>query len=206
MSNCSSGSTSCHFTCPNGGTWYACPNEPYFLGCCSSDPCTSTNTTTPCPDLYPASFDTSLYDAIRPNSCLGGNNSKWYTCSEIETPFLGCCTSNPCTDGCPKSDLRAAAWSGSRGDQYELFVDAPSGKLGGGAIAGIVVGCVAGVAILILAIWFCVRRRQKKNQAPAWGAPVEQRLVEYMYTNPPVSPYPGSSPPFFLTLTTRKKR
>lgn len=201
MSNCSSGSTSCHFTCPSGGTWYACPNEPYFLGCCSSDPCTNTNrggnsTASPCPDLYPASFDTAIFDAIRPNNCLEGNSSKWYTCADIPVPFLGCCTSNPCSDGCPKRDLRAAAWSGSRGDQLQLFEDAPTddGKgLSGGAIAGIVIGCVAGVAILILAIWFFVRRRKKKNQTPAWGAPVEQRLVEYMYPNPPVSPYPGSS-------------
>ena len=210
-SNCTSGSASCHFTCPNGGTWYACPNEPYFLGCCSSDPCTNSNITEPCPDVYAASFDPSIYDSIRPNTCINVTSSNWYTCSDTSPPFIGCCTSNPCSDGCPAGNLRASAWSHSRGDQLELFEDAaPSGGggggggggLSGGAIAGIVVGCVAAVAILVFAVWFFLWRRKKKNRVPAWGAPsVEQRTVEYMYQTP-ASPYPGS----FLSLSLPREK
>lgn len=75
--------------------------------------------------------------------------------------------------------------------------DSEGTSLSGGAIAGIVVGCVAGVAILIFAVWFLLRRR-KKRQAPVEGTPaiaVSQMQSmypeEYLYQNQP-SPYRGS--------------
>lgn len=208
---CSSGSTSCNFTCPSGGTWYVCPDEPYFLGCCSSDPCTSSNTTSPCPDVYAAAFKPSVFNSISPNTCINAPSNKWYTCNHTSPPFLGCCASNPCdqTHGCPKDDILASSWSQSRNDQFALFKDGDDGgesgesgdsegtSLSGGAIAGIVVGCVAGVAILIFAVWFLLRRR-KKRQAPVEGTPaiaVSQMQSmypeEYLYQNQP-SPYRGS--------------
>lgn len=208
--HCSSGSTSCHFTCPSGGTWYVCPDEPYFLGCCSSDPCTNSNTTSPCPDVYPAAFESSVYDSISPNTCINAPNNKWYTCNHTSPPFLGCCASNPCQNsGCPKDDVLASAWSQSRKDQFALFEDGDyggetgdggGGSLSGGAIAGIVIGCVAGVAILIFAVWLLLRRR-KKRQAQTGGTPAiavsqMQNMYpeEYLYQNQ-ASPYRGSSPP-----------
>lgn len=204
--DCSSGSTSCHFTCPSGGTWYVCPDEPYFIGCCSSDPCTNSNTTSPCPDVYAAAFDTSIFNSILPNACINSANDNWHTCNFTSPPFLGCCASNACngTDGCPAGDVLASAWSQSRRDQLELFEDVDDGSgsgggLSGGAIAGIVVGCVAAVAIVLLAAWFLLRRR-KKSQVPAGGTPSvaegePQRMHpgEYGHQNP-ASPYQGSFP------------
>ncbi|KAL4920396.1 hypothetical protein BDW62DRAFT_177404 [Aspergillus aurantiobrunneus] len=212
--DCSSASSSCHFTCPRGGTWYVCPDEPYFVGCCSSDPCTNANTTSPCPDTYAASFDTDLFDSIRPNTCIEGSNSDWYTCNFTSPPFVGCCASNACgqTEGCPDDDVLPAAWSSSRSDQFELFmdedVDSPNGDdgdggLSGGAIAGIVVGAVAGVVILLAALWFVRRRRKAKSvEGPmghmrsSSGVPGEQQNLytgEYGYQyQHPTSPYQDS--------------
>ena len=223
---CSAGSASCNFTCPSGGTWYACPDEPYFLGCCSSDPCTNSNTTSPCPDVYAASFNPSIFDSISPNTCVNSSSNKWYSCNHTSPPFLGCCSSNPCekTHGCPKEDIIASSWSQSRSDQFALFKDGDDGgesgeggdggdsggnSLSGGAIAGIVVGCVAGVAILIFAVWFLSRRR-KKRQAPAEGTPaiaVSQMQSmypeEYLYQSQ-TSPYQGwfLSPFPFASMST----
>ncbi|KAK4862888.1 hypothetical protein LT330_003021 [Penicillium expansum] len=173
-----SNSSSNHFTCPSGGTWYVCPNAPYYLGCCSSDPCTNVdaNSTSPCPDVYPASFNTSIYDDILPNSCIGSANANWYSCNFTDPPFLGCCSSNACTKGCPAEDLLAAAWSSSRRGQFALFQDEGTGVdddegsggeggLSGGAIAGIVVGAVAALVIVGALVWFFMRRRNKKAAA-----------------------------------------
>lgn len=175
-SDCASGSKSCTFTCPAGGTWYVCPDEPYFVGCCSSDPCSNTNSnnTSPCPNIHPASFDTAIYDSFVPNNCIDTTSDNWYTCNSTDVPFIGCCASNACAEstGCPEDDVRAAAWSSSREDQFTLFQDAnpnddnSSGDdgLGGGAIAGIVVGSVAAVVIVIALAWWFLRRRKAQRQ------------------------------------------
>ncbi|KAL4811054.1 hypothetical protein BDV18DRAFT_155665 [Aspergillus unguis] len=183
--DCPNGSENCHFRCPSGGTWYTCPDEPYFVGCCSSDPCTNTqhvkNASNVCPDVYAATFDQSLFDEIRPNSCIGSANTNWYTCNATEPPFLGCCGVNPCKEGkCPKKELLPAAWSSTRGDQFELFDDrgandddvtgSEDGGLSGGAIAGIVVGAVVGVLILLgIGWWIWRKRRDTKGTYTAAG-------------------------------------
>ncbi|KAL4878809.1 hypothetical protein BJY04DRAFT_195117 [Aspergillus karnatakaensis] len=205
---CASGSADCHFTCPSGGTWYVCPDEPYFVGCCSSDPCSNTNTTSPCPNVYPAAFESSIFDQIRPNTCLDSDNSNWFTCNFTSPPFLGCCSSNPCatTDGCPVDDVLPAAWSSSRDDQYQLFLDEGNGDddddddssgLSGGAIAGIVVGAVAAV-VIILAAWWFLRRRRQKSQAQSTaippGEPQRMYTGEYAYQSPNTPYQPSSSP------------
>ncbi|KAJ5703050.1 hypothetical protein N7488_010598 [Penicillium malachiteum] len=172
-------STSNHFSCLSGGSWYACPNEPRFVGCCSSDPCTNVpaNSTTPCPDIYPASFDPSIYSEIAANDCIGAANSNWFTCNFTDPPFLGCCSRNTqCNESmivCPADDLLAAAWSDG---QYALFQDKGTSDddngnsgggdgLSGGAIAGIVVGAVAALVIVGALVWFFMRRRNKKATA-----------------------------------------
>ncbi|KAL3476859.1 hypothetical protein BJX99DRAFT_227043 [Aspergillus californicus] len=208
VSSCGSGSTDCHFLCPSGGTWYVCETAPYFVGCCSSDPCSS-NTDNPCPDVYAASynasaFDGTIFDQIRPNNCLAtsGNSSNWYTCNSTSPPFLGCCSSNPCsqTDGCPADDVIPAAWSSSRSGQYELFLDEGTGDgdesgdggsdgLSAGAIAGIAVGGAAAVVIILAVLFFLRRRRQKATVTPA-----EQQNMfagDWAYHHPS-SPYQDS--------------
>jgi hypothetical protein len=173
-------SSSNHFTCPSDGTWYVCPDAPYFVGCCSSDPCTNVDATStaPCPDLYPASFDTSIYDDILPNSCIDSANADWYVCNFTDPPFLGCCSSAACANetGCPADDLLAAAWSSSSRGQFALFQDegtgddddegnSGGGELSGGAIAGIVVGAVAALVIVGALVWLLMRRRNNKAAA-----------------------------------------
>ncbi|OJJ59791.1 hypothetical protein ASPSYDRAFT_88693 [Aspergillus sydowii CBS 593.65] len=215
-SDCASGSNSCTFTCPAGGTWYVCPSAPYFIGCCSSDPCSNTNSnnTSPCPDVYPATFETDIFERFAPNNCIDVSSENWFTCNFTDPPFVGCCASNPCatTDGCPKDDVRAAAWSSSRTDQFTLFQDVDRDKdededgdgLGGGAIAGIVVGCVAAVVIGLALVWWVLRRRKgKKDRDAAVGGHGRTTSVvegerqgmfngEYMGYQQPQSPYQDS--------------
>ncbi|KAL4874703.1 hypothetical protein BJY04DRAFT_175301 [Aspergillus karnatakaensis] len=187
-----SSSPSCNFTCPAGGTWYTCQDPPYFVGCCSSDPCTnvSPRSTSPCPDggLYPASFNPAIFNSFLPNTCIGEENANWFTCNFTTPPFLGCCLTNPCANGsCPQSDLVQAAWTAEGGgvDQFVLFRDegsssndttgddgddsgGDSGGLSAGAIAGIVVGVVALIAVL-LALWWFLRRKKKAGRAGGGG-------------------------------------
>ncbi|KAL4910830.1 hypothetical protein BDW74DRAFT_141971 [Aspergillus multicolor] len=216
-SDCASGSANCHFTCPSGGTWYVCPEAPFFVGCCSSDPCTNDNTTHPCPDTYAASFDGALFDSIRPNTCIDESNDNWFTCNFTEPRFMGCCSINPCANGtCPHENVLPAAWSGSRGDQYALFLDEDDTEedgggdsgLSGGAIAGIVVGAVAAIVILLGAWWFWRRRKRGVDgkggytaghgRGPSMGEGSENMYgsnagagSEYGYQNP-ASPYQDS--------------
>jgi len=121
-----SSSQSCNFSCPNGGTWFTCPDIPHFIGCCASDPCSNTILQIACPDLHPASFNPDIYGLILPNDCLNNaSNNNWYTCSDTDPPFLGCCRSNPCKEGvCPPTDLIPAAWSNQQ--QQQIFLDAPT--------------------------------------------------------------------------------
>jgi hypothetical protein len=48
----------------------------------------------------------SIQDA-KPYCPVGGN---WYTCTS-GTYFIGCCASDPCHDGCPSGNLRAASYN-----------------------------------------------------------------------------------------------
>ncbi|KAE8344892.1 hypothetical protein BDV24DRAFT_171388 [Aspergillus arachidicola] len=217
-----SNSSSNHFTCPSGGTWYVCPDAPHFVGCCSSDPCTNVdaNNTTPCPNLHPASFDTSIFDKILPNSCIDSANAHWYTCNTTDPPFLGCCSSPACSKtGCPANDLLAAAWSSSRRGQFALFQDEGTGNndnkgsgggggLSGGTIAGIVVGVVAALVIVGALVWFFMRRRNKKAAAMSGHGhtpSVVDAEYQMMYQSP-ASPYHDSefSSPAGTTIGTGK--
>src|ERR1700743_111922 len=97
-------------SCTVGGQWWKCEdvNYPTFIGCCSSNPCSGKM----CPEghLHPMGFGTVTTPVPDyPNhSCPYGG--LWYTCADNTVPFQGCCESNPCNgQGCPASDLRAAA-------------------------------------------------------------------------------------------------
>lgn len=89
-------------SCPSGGDFYACQSSENFVGCCASQACDDG-----CPDgnLEPASFDPSFEGQFHDQQCPTG--SRWYTCSSTQPPFMGCCKSNPCNDGCAEGDLTA---------------------------------------------------------------------------------------------------
>ena len=205
MSN--SNSTSNHFWCPEGGTWYACPEKPHFVGCCSVDPCTNVDedSTSPCPKLSKAAFDPSIYDKFTPNTCIGSANASWYTCKFTNPPFLGCCLSDPCADpkqtGCSDDDLIPAAWSGSSRNQLALFQDEGTDDKSGdgeddlseGAIAGIAVGGVAALVIIGALVWFFIRRKKKKAAAMSrheYTPSAAEGNHQMMYPSP-ASPYQG---------------
>lgn len=61
-------------------------------------------------DIYSAAFNAAAHGQFPDASC--GTGSQFWTCAEGNT-FLGCCKSNPCSQGavCPKSDLEPALLS-----------------------------------------------------------------------------------------------
>lgn len=113
-------------SCPQNVTFYACDFGERFLGCCengsSADICTHG-----CPpeDLLPASFETEYYDYITTAACTRGD---WWSCANTSPPFLGCCLSNPCSGGCPRSNLTAAIFSQNQTENplYSAISDTPA--------------------------------------------------------------------------------
>ena len=99
-----------YVSCPVGGDFWECEdvNYPTFVGCCSNNPCSGKLCSEE--DLYPMGFGSVTTPAPDyPNhSCP--YDGLWYTCADNPVPFQGCCESDPCnSQGCPVSDLRAAA-------------------------------------------------------------------------------------------------
>lgn len=119
-------------SCPSGGNFYICSsNTTEFLGCCTTDPCT-TATAGRCPaaNLRPASFSADKYDQMPRQDCDDARSIKiWYTCKFNKPPFMGCCNSNPCANGnCPLADLVPAKLSGDSDFRQPFLVPTPSGS------------------------------------------------------------------------------
>ena len=113
-------------SCPLNVTFYACDFGERFLGCCdNSSPADTCTNGCPQQNLLPATFDEEYYDYVTRAACTRGN---WWSCANISPPFLGCCLSNPCLDGCPPSDLTAAIFSENQTDnpQYSAISAAPT--------------------------------------------------------------------------------
>ena len=113
-------------SCPLNITFYACDFGERFLGCCENGSPTDT-CTNGCPqeDLLPASFDKEYYNYITKTACTRGD---WWSCEDTSPPFLGCCLSNPCLDGCPPGDLTAAIFSQNQTSNplYSAIPDPPT--------------------------------------------------------------------------------
>jgi hypothetical protein len=181
---------SLNFYCPEGGTWHVCANSTIpFLGCCMIDPCAMG---CPAGALYPASFNPAIYGAFRDSNCSGGPTNFW-TCPVTSPTFLGCCASNPCSNGgqCPREDLSAAYLNADIGAaQLQLFLGIESNtagppyiaaapdvantpptwavphdsKLSRGSIAGIINGSMAVFLIIaVLATIFRFKLVRKQN-------------------------------------------
>ncbi|KAI0147018.1 hypothetical protein GGR57DRAFT_516637 [Xylariaceae sp. FL1272] len=101
-------------SCPDGGEFYVCQDSStQFIGCCGEDPCTSTQDGT-CPEnkLYNATFSAASGVNFLEQSCADSpEDALWYTCSDANPPFLGCCKNNPCNNGCEDGNLVAAVLS-----------------------------------------------------------------------------------------------
>ncbi|CAG7559049.1 unnamed protein product [Fusarium equiseti] len=177
-----------------------------FIGCCTSDPCKGGIGICPKSDLRTTSFDADRYDDLKPQKCDDSRGSNvWWTCIAPEPPFMGCCETNPCGDGCPTDKLVAAVLT-KRESFRKSFLDPEGaalsstasvasssatsavssspvsenddGGLGTGAIAGIAVGSIALVITLIASLAFlCWRRRQNERQAHGMVAPGQSHGV-----------------------------
>ncbi|KAI1380775.1 hypothetical protein F4677DRAFT_197952 [Hypoxylon crocopeplum] len=90
-------------SCPSGGEFYICLSSHIrFLGCCETDPC-STGGECPIDKLRPASY--TDYPG-RHQSCVAPYGEwEWYTCDFSTPKFMGCCSRDPCDEGCPHEDL-----------------------------------------------------------------------------------------------------
>lgn len=99
---------------PLNFTFYACDFGERFLGCCDNSS-TADTCINGCPqkDLLPATFDAEYYDYVTEAACTSGD---WWSCASTSPPFLGCCLSNPCLNGCPPGDLTAAIFSENQTD------------------------------------------------------------------------------------------
>lgn len=156
-------------SCPQGGSFYSCKKaDSHFIGCCTEDPCVDGTGYCPQSALRYTSYNKDSYRSIPPQSCAAlHNESTWYTCSEIDSPFMGCCSSNPCVNnGCPRQDLLAAQVSDDSEYAAPFLTDASSsgGGLSKGAIAGIAVGCGLAVLIVVGVLFFIYRRREKRKR------------------------------------------
>lgn len=101
-------------SCPYGGQFHICLNMTTpFVGCCTEKiPACSNDNGCQVGDLFPMSWIADDYSDDLSQSCDSG--SVWYICSEEHlqhkspSPFMGCCKSNPCIEGCPTGDLTQA--------------------------------------------------------------------------------------------------
>ncbi|KAI0182457.1 hypothetical protein EV127DRAFT_492466 [Xylaria flabelliformis] len=101
-------------SCPEGGDFHICQDSSTrFIGCCDVDPCTTElDGKCPIPNLFNASFSAASGVEFLPQSCATPfNSSTWFTCTYARPPFLGCCTNDPCNNGCVVGNLIPATLS-----------------------------------------------------------------------------------------------
>jgi hypothetical protein len=198
-------------SCPAGGTWYVCGagSKSKFVGCCSTDPCSSKSNGCPAGSLQPAAFSASAYGTFADQECSAG---LFYTCTS--PPFLGCCKSNPCAQGgCPRTDLASAFLSSDPGKAADFL---PKSKSAGGAAPsavgsmpmteshasnGMSTGAIVGIAIAAVAIiagltgafiYVFVKRRRAREEAEGTRYFVAKQSFDSTASTPQmtIAPYP----------------
>ncbi|KAF4447751.1 hypothetical protein F53441_8770 [Fusarium austroafricanum] len=177
-------------SCTNGGRFYVCEDDDtQFIGCCVNDPCGKNNGTCPDGDLRATTFDSDTYAQLPAQDCDNSQGvDNWYTCAFTSPPFLGCCSQNACTSGCPRRRLVPAKLSKIENNRLDFLnprkrVSSTASSasatasstsaaeaneedgLSTGATAGIAVGAsVGGLIVLVLVAWlFWWRPRQRKK-------------------------------------------
>ncbi|KAI8953202.1 hypothetical protein F4801DRAFT_598246 [Xylaria longipes] len=156
-------------SCPEGGDFYICQDSPTrFIGCCDVNPCTQElDGRCPTPSLFNASFSATSGVKFLPQSCVNPfNSSIWYTCADARPPFLGCCTNDPCNNGCLAGHIVPATLSEDPANASQFMSpktttgSSPSptatsdevGESSNKRIGTIVGASLAGVVILLLVI------------------------------------------------------
>ncbi|EWZ35581.1 uncharacterized protein FOBCDRAFT_322939 [Fusarium oxysporum Fo47] len=203
-------------SCPNGGSFYICEDDDtQFIGCCVNDPCGRNNGTCPDGDLRATTFNSDKYSQLPQQDCDNSQGvDNWYSCAHTDPPFLGCCSQNACSSGCPRSRLAPAKLSEVENSRLNFLhpsqsesstassvsttasttasststVDAnESDGLGTGAAAGIAVGAsVGGLTVLILVAWLFWWKPRQKNKHP--------REHNASYSVPPAAPTLTANP------------
>ncbi|KAK6541229.1 hypothetical protein TWF694_008597 [Orbilia ellipsospora] len=147
--------------CPNGGTWYSCSEQQFgFVGCCTVNPCTSVGCAAG--NVRAASLGNIAYGSVPDQACQVGG--QFYTC--VSPSFWGCCKSVPCGSGCPQADLAPAALAQTPNNPFVAATTNSSKSTPTAAIVGGVVGGVLGLALIALLIWWILRSRNPKPEAP----------------------------------------
>ena len=192
-------------TCKGGGSFYVCDKKPSkFIGCCSVDACKTDDGVCPDDKLLYTSYDKFSHNLILAQDCLSDKPEvQWYTCGDIETPFMGCCSTNACRkDGCPKDKIFAAALSDDKENAAAFLPSASAsasatgtpdddndgsgdGGLSKGAVGGIAAGASIAALLIIGGLVLFFLRRRKRNQTP--GSSYEP------YAGQP-QPFAGSAP------------
>ncbi|KAI8723826.1 hypothetical protein NCS52_00239400 [Fusarium sp. LHS14.1] len=180
------------FSCPDGGRFHICENEGgQFMGCCTSDPC-ARGSGCPDKDLRTATFNKNLYAEMPTQDCgTAEGTDSWYNCGSLDPPFIGCCERNACSSGCPLASLVPISLSELPEHRYYLIYPGASGEglnattisipkpsltsalessndqakhsLGGGAVAGICLGAVVAVLLLLGALWRCWYAKRRRR-------------------------------------------
>ncbi len=119
--------------------------------------------------LSPVGVNATTYSpSLTKRSCPSSVSGSWLVNAAAGTslPTLG--LSGFTAPVSAKVSTNASGSDSKNGGYYNNYgTYGTKTKLGGGAIAGIVIGCLAGLAILIGAIFFLLRRRRAKASANA---------------------------------------
>ncbi|CAH0044987.1 unnamed protein product [Clonostachys solani] len=156
--------------CTSGGSFYVCNSKSVkFVGCCTLDPCKTSDGNCPDQNLRNTTFQAYSYNQIKPQKCVSEDPEvQWFACAASKPPFMGCCSANPCQlGGCPAGKLYAARLN----DDYELarpfLAGAPNEGLSTAATIGISVGVtLAAMFMTVSVIFWCASRRKKRTQEP----------------------------------------
>ncbi|KAK0386058.1 hypothetical protein NLU13_5895 [Sarocladium strictum] len=119
--------------CPSRGKFYVCEASG-FVGCCSEDPCQTSDGLCGDDDLAPMTFNPEKYKEIPAQDCQGRNpDIEWYVCTSTKPfPFMGCCATNPCSEGsCPDGQLRGSKLSSNEKNTH-IFLGGDSTRTSSG--------------------------------------------------------------------------
>jgi hypothetical protein len=162
-------------SCSSREEWYACGSGSRFVGCCTTNPCTSGCAQG---NLRSVTFLPSEYATFPDASC--GGSSDFFSCLSGNRTFWGCCKSNPCANNqtCPAGDLVPAFME--RPEQYRTYLsDRSAAKHGhpnktkytgarvGGAVGG---GLGLSIIVTILLIFLCRRHKQDRKHKDSIGS------------------------------------
>ncbi|KAI1357950.1 hypothetical protein F5Y08DRAFT_322992 [Xylaria arbuscula] len=106
------------------------------------------------------------------------------------------CTSSSTTSSSIATQTTSSSTTSSPTESAPSIPASHSSGLGAGGIAGVVIGAVAGVALIVVAIWLWKRRQLARNEPPATSNPAElggPSKPSGYYTPAPTYEAPGDS-------------